>query len=247
MKHVDRNKLYDHAISHMERTVHDLTARAPAPPAFVPKRGYRYAEPDAYHAILQKMARIVSALRAARLLLAHGFIQEQAAMCRIVDEAEVDVTFLSMGIVYEESELHKRFLADFYQEEHADPEKPMQTRNKRGSVPRDKIIAYLANSSIAGGDPSTYIAAMQTIHKATSGYVHGASPFLMEMYAGKPGQFHMNGMYGSPLWHDHADDIWNYVYRGMMAFAVAAKAFGDEKLFEKIQDYARKFASSEPE
>src|ERR1700680_4025581 len=84
MGNMDREQLYDEAIDNMERTVHDLTGRMPAP-SFVQKRGYRYAEKDTYRAIVQKMARIVSALRAARLLLAHGFIQEQASMCRIVD------------------------------------------------------------------------------------------------------------------------------------------------------------------
>jgi hypothetical protein len=230
----------------MEQTVHDLTGRMPAP-SFVQKRGYRYAEKDAYRAIVQKMARIVSALRAARLLLAHGFIQEQASMCRIVDEAEVDVTFLVLGIVYGEAELHKRFLTDFYQEEHEDPERPMQTRNKRGSVPRDKIVAFIASSPVSGDDPSTAIAAMQTIHKATSGYVHGASPFLMEMYGGRPACFHMNGLRDSPLWHDHRDDIWNYIYRGLTAFGLAAKAFGDQKLFDMIWAYTQQFSSSEPE
>jgi hypothetical protein len=54
------------------------------------------------------MVRIVSALQAARLFLAHGFIQEQASICHIVDEAEVDVTLLVLRIVYAETALHKR-------------------------------------------------------------------------------------------------------------------------------------------
>jgi hypothetical protein len=87
---------------------------------------------------------------------------------------------------------------------------------------------------------------MQTIHKATSGYVHGASPFLMEMYGGRPARFHMNGLRDSPLWQDHRDDIWNYIYRGLTAFGFAAKAFGDQKLFDMIWAYTEQFSSSEP-
>jgi len=242
---MDREQLYDEAIKNMERTVLDLTRQMPAP-SFVPRRGYRYAEKDAYRAIVQKMARIVSALRAARLLLAHGFIQEQASMCRIVDEAEVDVTFLVLGIVYGETELHKRFLTEFYQEEHEDPERPMQTRIKRGSIPRDKIVAFIANSPVSGDDPTTMIAAMQAVHKTTSGYVHGASPFLMEMYDENPARFHMNGLRSSPLWEDHRDDIWNYIFRGLTAFGLAAKAFGDQNLFDMIWAYTQNFTSSEP-
>jgi hypothetical protein len=245
MGNMDREQLYDEAIDNMERTVLDLTGRMPAP-SFVQKRGYRYAEKDAYRAIVQKMARIVSTLRAARLLLAHGFIQEQASMCRIVDEAEVDVKFLVLGIVYGETELHKRFLTEFYQEEHEDPERPMHTRNKRGNIPRDKIVAFIENSSVSGDDPSTAIAAMQTVHKTTSGFVHGASPFLMEMYGGRPARFHMNGLRDSPLWQDHRDDIWNYIYRGLTTFCFAAKAFGDQKLFDMVWAYTQQFSSSGP-
>jgi hypothetical protein len=37
------------------------------------------------------------------------------------------------------------------------------------------------------------------------------------------------------------DDLWNYFYRGILAFAYAAKAFGDEALFSKIREYHSHF------
>ncbi|WP_157685988.1 hypothetical protein [Robbsia andropogonis] len=229
----------------MENIVQQLTQRKPKP-LFVEMHGYRYTEQDAFHAILQKLARIVSTLRAAHLLLSNGFIQEQASLCRIVDEAEVDVTFLALGLIHGETDLHKRFLSTFYQEENEDPDRPAQTRNKRGNVPRQKIAAFIANSPTLGGDPSTAIAAMQAIHKTTSGYIHGASPFLMEMYCGRTCQFRMNGLRTSRLWQDHKDDIWNYVYRGLVAFCLTAKAIGDNSNFDTILEYTRKFSLSEP-
>jgi hypothetical protein len=87
---------------------------------------------------------------------------------------------------------------------------------------------------------------MQTIHKTYSGYIHGASPYLMEMYGGTPARFHMSGMRRSPLWQDHADDLWNYIYRGILSFGMVAKAFGDGKLFSQIRAYADEFEKSEP-
>lgn len=57
----------------------------------------------------------------------------------------------------------------------------------------------------------------------------------------------MNGMRKSPLWHDHKDDIWNYVHRGLVSFVMAAKAFSDQPLFEKIRKYKEYFEPSEPQ
>ncbi|VWC79657.1 hypothetical protein [Burkholderia lata] len=244
-----RDELYDQAIGNMERTVHDLAARLSRPEMVTVGDiaiGFRFSEKGAAEAIVQKMARVVSSLRAARLLLAHGFIGEQAAMHRMIDEAEEDISFLSLGMMFGEKDLHRKFLEDFYQEEFEDPARPVQTRIRRGNIPRGRIHAYLAQSPAAGLDPSTASETMQTIHKAYSGYVHGASPHLMEMYGGEPARFHMAGMRQSPLWRDHADDLWNYIYRGISSFGIAAKAFGAEKLFAEIRAYAHAFEKSEP-
>jgi len=240
-----RDELYDQAIGNMERTVHDLGRRL-SQPEMVTVVGFRYSDKGTPQAIVQKMARVVSLLRAARLLLAHGFIGEQAAMHRMIDEAEEDISFLALGILYGETELHRTFLEDFYQEEFEDPARPVQTRIKRGNTPRARIHAYLAQNPAAGLDPSTASATKQTIHKTYSGYIHGASPHLMEMYGGEPARFHMEGMRRSPLWQGHADDLWNYIFRGILSFGVAAKAFGDEKLFSQIRAYADEFERSEP-
>ncbi|MFX1735087.1 hypothetical protein PXJ20_00480 [Paraburkholderia sp. A1RI_3L] len=244
-----RDELYDQAIGNMERTVHGLASRLSHPEMVTVGGiaiGFRFSSKGAAEAIVQKMARVVSSLRAARLLLAHGFIGEQAAMHRMIDEAEEDISFLSLGMVYGDKDLHRKFLEDFYQEEFEDPARPVQTRIKRGNIPRARIHAYLSQSLAAVSDPSTASATMQTIHKAYSGYIHGASPHLMEMYGGEPARFHMAGMRHTPLWRDHADDLWNYIYRGILSFGIAAKAFGDEKLFAEIRAYAHEFEKSEP-
>lgn len=192
------------------------------------------------------MARVVSALRAAQLLLSGGFIQEQAAINRMLDESEEDIYFLSLGILFGETDLHKQFLKYFYLEEYEDPSRPIQTRNKRGSIPRPKIHAYLHQNPAMSSDPSTGSAVMQTIHKAYSGYIHGASSHIMEMFGGIHPSFQMSGMRHTPLWEDHVNDLWNYVYRGILSFGMAAKAFGDDDLFLSILAYSREFEKSEP-
>jgi hypothetical protein len=64
----------------------------------------------------------------------------------------------------------------------------------------------------------------------------------MDMYGGKPPRFYMRGMQGTERHADHRADIWSYFYRGILAFAVSAKAFGDEELFRSIRDYSENFA-----
>jgi hypothetical protein len=66
----------------------------------------------------------------------------------------------------------------------------------------------------------------------------------MEMYGGDPPQFHVYGMFGSPRHHGAREDLWNYFYRSILAFGFAAKAFGDQALFEQIAEFIRQFEGS---
>ena len=83
----------------------------------------------------------------------------------------------------------------------------------------------------------------RTISKTYSGYVHGASPQLMELFYGEPPHFHLAGGVDSPFYEDHAQDLLNYFYRAILSFAFAAKALGEEELFKIIHEYSGQFAS----
>jgi len=85
---------------------------------------------------------------------------------------------------------------------------------------------------------------MTTLSKTYSGYVHGASPHLMELYYGNPPKFNLFGTKDSPLFKDHESDLINYFYRGILAFAFSSKAFGNETLFKKLHDYSKTFATA---
>jgi hypothetical protein len=65
-------------------------------------------------AIVQKMTKVVSGIRASLVLLTRGYIHEQAALCRTVDESREDISFLSLGMMYGETELHNQFFKEFY-------------------------------------------------------------------------------------------------------------------------------------
>ena len=108
-------------------------------------------------------------------------------------------------------------------------------------IPRRKIQAYLARMEEAPMDPSRGQEIFRTMSKIYSGYVHAASTQIMDMYVGNPPRFHMRGMKATEIYEAYREDIRNYFYRGISAFAFAAKAFGDDKLFAKIYDFVRRF------
>lgn len=238
------NRIYDQLLNEMEILVDLLAKRVPKPKfvAIARLRAYRHVEKTIHQAIVQKLARMVSTLSASRLLLNNGFVQEQASLQRILDEIQEDISFLVFGVLSGEqnTHLHKEYLSIFFQEEF-DADSAIESTQKRPMIRRQKIRAYLARSKFYPGDPSTRVEVSRTINKAYSGFVHAASPHIMDMYWGSPGRFHMRGLKDSPIYGAHQEDLWNYYYRGIATCALAAKSFGDELLFEKYHSLLREF------
>jgi hypothetical protein len=239
--------LYDDVLRNMDATVQELSRRVPAPRRVPYKDSFvfRHIEKSLSQALVQKLARYLSSLRAARLLLNAGFLQEQAALQRMLDEIQEDIAFLSFSVVFNDTTpLHQAYLDAFFEEEF-DADSAMESEQRRPMIPRQKIRAYIARCGGKDSDPSTGLEAARTVSKAYSGYVHAASPQIMDMYGGDPPRFHTSGMKGSPLEEDHRDDLWNYFYRGILAFAYTAKAFGDEEMFASISRFAEQFSRSQ--
>jgi hypothetical protein len=108
-------------------------------------------------------------------------------------------------------------------------------------IPRRKIQAHLAKREESGLDPSTALEFNRTISKTYSGFVHAASPQIMDMYGGNPPHFHVNGLLGTERHEEYRDDLWNYFYRSIIAFGIAAKAFGDQTQFDTISQFLLEF------
>lgn len=234
------NNLYTSILRDMEKTLRQFETRVPPPQkvahwdSFV----FRYVEKTIHQAMVQKLARIVSGLHVARLLLESGFLQEQGATHRMLDEFHEDILFLTYAVILKDgfTKDHNEYLDAFYQEEYDGPS-ALESKQKRPMVSRKKIRAYVAQAELAGIDPSTGVELYRTLNKAYSGFVHGASPQIMDMFGGIPPRFHVHGMRGTPRQADHRHDLWNYFFRGIVSFAMVAKAFGDEELFGRIREY----------
>lgn len=81
-----------------------------------------------HQALVQKLARVVSGLNAVRVLHDAGFIQDQGAIQRMLDEFEEDVNFLALAeITGKRMVSHDNYLTWFWQEEYADPRRPAET------------------------------------------------------------------------------------------------------------------------
>jgi len=195
MKQMDR--LYDSALELMCESFDTLSKKLVSPIACSMGDGYvyRYQEKFIYQAILQKLAREVTGLQAVRLLNKAGFLQEQASLQRMLDEFQEDIMFLCFAIISDDlTALHKKFLDAFYQEEFDIPDSAIKSAQKRPMIPRKKIRAYISNKIPgAGYDQSTKSEVLRTLSKVYSGFVHGASPQIMELYYGSPPQFHLKG------------------------------------------------------
>src|SRR2546425_6291752 len=116
----------------------------------------------------------------------------------MLDEFQEDVTFLSSVISNDITDLHRTYLEAFYEEEFDKPNDAVGSTQKRSMVSRQKVRAYIARIERSGLDASRAVEVTRTISKAYSGYVHGASPHIMEMYGGNPPRYHVAGLVATP-------------------------------------------------
>lgn len=238
----------DEMIDLMDRAFTDFESPMPTKPKLIKLSfgtAFRYEEKDIYQAIMQKLARVQSLVRSARLLLINGFLQEQAILHRTIDETNEDIMFLIYAISNDtETDLHKRYLVAFWEEEIDESGNMKDSKQKRQMVPRQKIRAYLANIEGVKMDPNTANELTRTVSKAYSGFVHGASPQIMDMYGGQPPKFHTSGMLGTARMNEHADDLWNYAYRSFISHIVVGKALGAGEYVDTLTAHLRRFEAN---
>ena len=233
--------LFEHALAEMEDLFEVLAGCVP-PPAGVergPSIAYRYAEQSAQQAIVQRLARSISSLRAAVMLVDLGYLQETATLQRAVDDFAEDIQFLSLGLMLDDdSALQQKYLDHFYAEVIPDPSNPWSALDKRPSrVQRREIrqeIARCERKLIGEHAPSAANSA-RAVSSLYSSYVHGGSPSTMEMYGGLSPHFTLRGIPDSPLKDSHVADLVNQFYRTALAFGWAAKVLGAQGIDGRLQ------------
>lgn len=228
------------AVETMTRAFRRLESAIP-PPQKVTHRDsfvYRYTNKGIHEALLQKLTRSISGLNAVAILLEEGYVQEVGILFRTLDEIQEDIFFLASAETNgARTERHAQYLDAFYSE--AVFSRPADSLEipKPNLVSRKKIRAHTMNALGQGVNVSKALAAGESIGTAYSGYIHAASENIMEMYGGDPPHFHVQGMRGTSRVATFLNDAENYVYRGLMATIITAKAFGDASLVESLYGF----------
>jgi hypothetical protein len=238
------NDLYTEAFQHLENSFRVFENMVPPPKKEWHGNTYyfRYEEQSIHQAMIQKLARVISGLHAASLLINNGFLQEQAALHRMLDEFHEDTLFLAYAVINDTvTETHRRYLAAFYKEEFDHLTGEWSPGRKKMMVQRREIRAYLDEVQQRDMDPNSRITLSNQAYSAYSGFIHGASPHIMDMVQGNPPKFRLHGMEGTSLYKLHQDDLFNPFFRAIISFAIVAKAFGNEDLFRRLHDYHLEF------
>lgn len=238
--------LFLEVITVLSNAFRRVEAQVP-PPKLVPHGDghvFRFVEQTLAQALLLKLARVITGLKAVDALLAKGLLQEMAAMCRILDELCEDISFLTTALTNDEvTELHDRYLRGFWAEEFIDPTNTLARHQKPDAPRRSKVVAYTHRILNPGDNASRISDVHQAISSTYSGYIHAAAPQVMDMYGGDPPHFHIEGMLRTQRMADHVDDGWNYHFRAVIAAICVARAFGDAQLSRVLGEYHDKFVA----
>ena len=231
--------IFRETIGICDRAFQTLEAQIPAPirvrygDDFV----FRYEKHTPEIVAVQKLSRISTGLKASMALLHLGLYQELGSMFRMLDEFREDVHLMCNAIRNQgTSDVQQRFIEEFFQEEF-DSDSPLESTQKRDRIQRKKIQAALAKTSKEVLNPSDAQGVARTLAKVFSGYVHGSSVHILEMYGGNPPHYYLNGMRGTGHEMTFEKTAQICFLRSLCAFFDAAMAFGMDDLAQSIDQF----------
>lgn len=222
----------------------ELDSYAPRPYFDRQHQSFRHQTKDVQLAAFLKCTRSVSMLNACRVLLEAGHVLEVYTLCRGIDEANDDVSFLLMPLSAEDEPQRERYLREFYQEEFDVPGKPMESSQKRDRVSRQRIQTALTR--VPGSKPmpvERIRKAVDVIHKTFSGFVHGAYVHIMELYGGTPPRLHINSFLGTPKIAECEESFVNNVYRTILAVRMVCRSLGYADLDSRLREAQLRLAA----
>jgi hypothetical protein len=213
-------ELLSEAIDELNECVNALATSFPLPRrvSVNGKLAFRHRRQDDLLLSYLKLVKIASHHNAAVILMRAGYAQEVYALCRMIDEACEDISFMATPLDNGPSVHQRRFIEEFYQEEFTGSDL-VRSQQERDRVPRKKVRAGASHlgDSLAGWDPHTHLMNVGALSNAFSGFVHGAYVHLMELFGGDPPRFHTRGMSGTPRMQECFGNHVNHTYRSLLA------------------------------
>ena len=233
-------EIVSEAIGGLDACVHALATSFPLPsrvsvndmPAF------RHRRQDDLLLSYLKLIKIASHHNAAVVLMRAGYVQEVYALCRMIDEACEDITFMATPLDDGKPSAHqRRFIEEFYQEEFTGPDL-VRSHQERDRVPRKKVRAGASRlgDGLDGYDPHTHLKNVGALSGVFSGFVHGAYVHLMELFGGNPPLFHTRGMLGTPRMQECLGNHVNYTYRSLLAVELVGHRTNREDVVYRALD-----------
>lgn len=216
----------------MSLALRDFEQQVPPPRVKTLSEGIvvEYENKGISEALVLKAVRLLSLLRASLMLANRGFVQELGILQRAIFETQEDILFLVFGITLGQEQLHDRFLRAFWRKPINELGEP---KGHASEVPRKKITAYFIRQASKGTNyvESEGIRIGRFLYSFDSGYVHGSSEKIMDLF--HPGKnisgvclFQTDGLEGTGRAEDYKRHFWNYIYRSVLAYLQVAMAFG---------------------
>lgn len=236
--------LFRRTLSVLDSAFTTLVARAPPPELVQLDSGlhFRSREKTPAQAVIQKLSRIITGLRAQRVLLDAGLYQEVGALARILDELGEDVVLLSESVrTGTVTALQTELLKQFYEEEFDDPNNPLRSTQRRPMVRREKIRAAIASLPHQAVNRSDATELHRTMFHTMSGYVHPTSVHILDSWGGDPPHFYLGGMRGTPRESQWEGQGLQYLYRGLLWLMYAALGFNELTVIEQLYAFRQQF------
>ena len=236
------NEIYNEVLDAMDEGLLTFMKKVPEPQKepFKNHFVYRYAEESIHQAIILKLVRLISGLRATELLAQHGFVQEQASLQRMLDEITESIEFLHYAAISGDiTDLHEEYLKAFYEK------MDVESSRNRPMIPRKKLRQYIEKkfSQMSGEnkDIDKDVDPSRILTKVYSDCLHAAAPAIMDLYCGGTQTFHTRGVGGTPRHEEHILDFMHVMYRAILIFIFASLAFGEENVLKKIKEASKPF------
>jgi hypothetical protein len=158
----------------------------------------------------------------------------------MLQESNEDILFLCQAIRNDDTtktRLHDDYLADFYQEEFDITNNPFLSTQKRRTIKRDKIHAAISRIPEQKINQSDNQELHRTFSQAYSGFIHGASGHIIDMYGGNPPRFHVSGMIGTPKISEFLENTFDYFYKSLITIMMVALYFKQDNLLKELYEF----------
>jgi Family of unknown function (DUF5677) len=165
-------------------------------------RVWRYDRPDVRHFCLLKAARLVSTLNASIALARNGYTQEICVLMRTLAECATHIEYVLEPY---SSEVHRLEAQNYVEAYFSDCERSPIMAVQKAHIQQGKVHAALGKSlddfaeQIGKTEGRTSASVLYiNSYRILSNYVHAKYPESIDLFGGRPGQFHLRGMTGTP-------------------------------------------------